>query len=155
MTIVTSSYTDWRPRMGVPVRITLGSPRQPHPAGFGRWPFVAELAPKGWYLNAAPEKFERAYVSQLEQHADDIGMKLRWLLDEYGDIALCCFERSSAVLAGTSYCHRRTWAGWWSTRTGQVINEGGLLCLLSVNAHSSHPRRPAVSTGSCTCSSAS
>lgn len=118
MTIVTSSYSDWRPRMGVPVRITLGRPRQPHPAGRQQWPFLAELAPAGWYFRAEQEKFGRCYVSQLNRFADDIELKIGWLLDEYGDIALLCYERPG------QFCHRRLFAAWWQERTGQQIPEG-------------------------------
>lgn len=123
--ITTTSYADWRAGFGQPIRVTLGQPRRPEPTGRAHWIYVAELSPAPWYFNAAPEKFERAYVSQLDRYADAIEAKIGCLTGQFGDIALCCFERTTEVLSGASFCHRRLWAQWWQQRTGQTITEGG------------------------------
>ena len=120
MIIRTSSYAGWRPEHGQPVRITLGGPRRPEPTGRARWLYVAELAPRGWYFNTAPEKFGRMYAAQLERLGDDIERKLGWLAGSFGPLVLCCFERR---VSGPSDCHRRAAAEWLEKRLGIDIPE--------------------------------
>jgi hypothetical protein len=117
----TTSYADWRPAMGTPVRITLGMPRQP-PPGRERWIYLAELAPRGWYFRQ-PD-YARHYLAQLDRHANDIERKLGWLSDQFGPLVLCCFERRPKTRPITAEdCHRRHFAAWWQARTGQPVPE--------------------------------
>lgn len=120
MILATCSYAGWRPEHGTPVRITLGQPRWPSPPGRERWPFLAELAPRGWYFRAGPEKFAACYLSQLNRFAADIETKLGWLAERYdGPITLCCFERR--VQPGD--CHRLLAAEWLRDRLGLDVPE--------------------------------
>jgi hypothetical protein len=118
-TLATCSFGAYRPTMGIGVRITLGAPRT-LPPGRWRWPYLAELAPRPWYFRAAPEKFGRMYLAQLERFADDILTKLGWLTAEYGPCTLLCFERR---VSGPTDCHRRAAAGWLQDRLGIEIPE--------------------------------
>ncbi len=118
--LATSSYAAWQPEDGTPVRITLGLPRWPRPPGRERWIYVSEVAPRPWYFRAAPEKFDRMYLSQLDRLAADIETKLAWLAERFdGPLVLCCFERK--VRPGD--CHRLLFSRWWTERTGQPVPE--------------------------------
>lgn len=119
MELATCSYAGWRAGMGTPVRVTLGQPRW-RPPGRQSWLFVAELAPRPWYFNAAPEMFQAQYLAQLDRLCHDVEMKLGWLADAYGPLTLCCFERD---ISDPLACHRRMFAAWWQERTGQPVPE--------------------------------
>lgn len=120
MIITTGSYAGWRPEHGTPVRVTLGIPRWPRPPGRERWIYLAELAPRPWYFRAAPEKFDRYYLAQLDRLAADIETKLGWLAERFEAVSMLCYERR---ITGPSSCHRRLWADWHEARTGQHVPE--------------------------------
>lgn len=121
MEIATCSYAAFQPTMGTAIRISLGGPHRPEPSGREHWLYVAELAPRGWYFNAEPDVFARRYLEQLDRLSDDIEAKLGLLADEFGAVALCCFERR---VRGPEDCHRRLWAQWWTEHvTGEEVPE--------------------------------
>lgn len=100
MTISTCSYAGWHSSYGVPVRITLGLPRQPEPTGRERWLHVHELCPRPWYIRSA--HWAERYTAQVDRMEEDIMTKIAWLEERYGEIVLVCFERR--VQPGD--CHR-------------------------------------------------
>lgn len=116
--ISTSSYAAFRAgRDGTPVRVTLGRPRMPEPAGRRVWIYLAEAAPRGWYFNLGPAGFDRHYLRQLDRLGDCIEVKLGWLP---GPVCLLCYERR---VRGPADCHRRLFADWWTARTGAEVPE--------------------------------
>lgn len=121
MRLATCSYGEFRPGMGVPVRISLGSPKwwaTPPPAN------VWEITPRGWYLNADDDTFTDAFVAQLDRYGPDrIHDRLTGIAARFdADPVLLCFERLDRP--GTS-CHRTLFAEWWLVTTGEPIPELG------------------------------
>lgn len=118
--LATSSYRQFRPGMGVPVRITLGKPR--FRLGY-EYEEIRLLAPPPRVFALRDEaEFKAAY----RQHLDAVGMeRLRRVFERVGGehsgqrLVLLCFEN---VLAGES-CHRRMFAQWWKEQTGQDVPE--------------------------------
>jgi hypothetical protein len=65
--VVTCSYSEFRPDMGQPVRISLGAPRwwkEPIPS----WSALWSLTPRRDYLYASDEVYIEKYTAQLERH---------------------------------------------------------------------------------------
>ncbi len=118
--LATSSWKQYRPGMGVPVRITLGKPRFRLPYSYEE---VRLLAPTPAIFRLRDDaEFERAYLD----HLDRIGVeRLRGAFDAISDkhggrrLVLLCYED---VLAG-QLCHRRMFARWWQEQTGQEVPE--------------------------------
>jgi len=122
--LATCSYAEFRPEMGVPVRISLGRPRWwrtsiPDSA------FVPEITPRGWYFHASDDDFLAAYDAQLDSYGPElIQARFDGIAAEHGEpLVLLCFEQ----LATGPWCHRTRFALWWHGRTGQSILELGTL----------------------------
>jgi hypothetical protein len=118
----TCSYGEFKPWMGLAVRISLGQPRF-WPQEIPESRTVPELQPRGWYLRADPTEFERAYQAQLARYGvDAISARLETISREFSAdvLVLCCFE----VLT-KSACHRRDFASWWHRQTGESVEEMG------------------------------
>jgi Protein of unknown function, DUF488 len=118
--LATSSYRQFRPSMGTPVRITLGKPRFRLAYEYEEIRLLAP--PPRVFALQDREEFEAAY----RQHLDAVGAeRLRQVFErvsgEHGGrrLVLLCFEN---VLAGES-CHRRMFARWWKEQTGQDVPE--------------------------------
>jgi hypothetical protein len=116
--LATSSYRQFKPGMGVPVRITLGKPWR---FGFDHEE-IRLLAPTPQSFRLEGEEFEREYRRRL----DGIGVeRLRTIFEdvagrhENARVCLLCFEN---VLKG-ELCHRRTFADWWHRQTGEFVPE--------------------------------
>lgn len=118
--ISTGSYAGWRKGDPAPVRISLGKPRWT-PPGRKTWLYVAELAPRGWYLRRDRERFTAAYLSQIDRLADEIERKLGWLTDQYGPIVLCCWERRPD--RPSEWCHRTLAAAFLEATFGLQVSE--------------------------------
>jgi Protein of unknown function, DUF488 len=118
----TSSWRQYRPHMGIPVRITVGRPRR-FAYGFET---IDELAPRGIFHNprfeGAAESVKRAaYLQLLDEQRPQILAALHRLAvgcDSRGAVLLC-FED---VWAGQS-CHRRWAADWFADRLGVDVPE--------------------------------
>ena len=111
--------------MGLLVRITLGPPRFIHLpdeqwSSYNQLPYLAELAPRADYFRADDAEFDRRYVAQLGEHADQIAAKLAELPAENDAIVLACFEQR---VASGADCHRRVFAEWARERWGVEIEE--------------------------------
>jgi hypothetical protein len=81
------------------------------------------IAPPESILGMAQTPYTRAYIAHLEK----IGVEaLRAELKELNEAAgkreavLCCFE---ALKKPGQFCHRRIFAWWWHTETGETIQE--------------------------------
>jgi hypothetical protein len=123
--LVTCSYRAYRRPMGLLVRITLYPPRfvptpDPRWSDYDRLPYLVELAPKRSYFYAEPAEFDRKYVDQLNEHADQIAAKLAALPAEAEALCLSCFEQR---VASGADCHRRIFAVWARERWGVEIEE--------------------------------
>lgn len=123
-TLATAQWTAlWRlsqqgPLAVAPVRISLGLPRFWGEAK--RFPYVAELAPRGLFGIADSDEFDEAYTRRLDQiGVDRIAARLDAVADSSPQetLALCCFEPTGKP------CHRRTFARWWHAKTGIVVPE--------------------------------
>jgi len=101
--ISTCSYAGWHPSYGVPVRITLGRPRQPEPTGRRQWVYLNELSPRPWHMKSS--RFDEHYTAQLDRLAADIVLKLTWLSEQFGPLCLLCFERRVRETSPAE-CHR-------------------------------------------------
>ena len=118
--IVTSSYAEWRPDMGAPIRITLGTPKF---IAYELAGMVSALAPDRRIFNLPGLEFTRAYNRQLDLvGAPRISAMLDAVMDSRSEsrAVLLCFEKS---FAPGFDCHRRDFAKWWERRTGENIPE--------------------------------
>jgi hypothetical protein len=118
--LATSSYRQFRPAMGVPVRITLGKPKFRLSYEYEEIKLLAP-PPKVFALQDE-EEFEAAYL----QHLGAVGVeRLRRVFESLSGaggstrLVLLCFEN---VFGGES-CHRRMFARWWEEQTGQDVPE--------------------------------
>ena len=121
--LATSSWKQYRPGMGVPVRITLGKPR--FKVGF-EYEEIRLLAPTPAIFRLKSDAdFEREYLA----HLDRIGAeRLRDAFDAVSGkhrgrrLVLLCYE---SVVDG-EVCHRRMFAQWWEQQTGQDVPESAV-----------------------------
>ena len=123
--LATCSYFEYERPMGTAVRITRGTPRgslsrwtdEPH------WPTVRLLAPGAEYFHQglSREDFRDAYLADLNAAGPvRIAAALREIRDTAGQLVLLCFEKSAVA---EEQCHRRIFAEWWETTTGQRVPE--------------------------------
>lgn len=121
--LATCSYSEFRPDMGLGVRISLGTPRWIKRAE--PWPYVPELAPGRSYLNVADESvFLDRYLTQMRSNGvAAIRARFDHLAGQHDAqrLVLLCFEK----LSTGKTCHRRYFASWWHTETGQQVPELG------------------------------
>lgn len=118
--LATCSYAEYRPDMGVPVRISLGRPK------FMSIPSNAvcpELQPRGWYFHASDDDFLAAYDAQLSRYGTErLQDRFDAIAAEFGQpLVLLCFES----LASGEWCHRTHFRQFWLRQTGQDIPELG------------------------------
>lgn len=124
--LFTCSFTEYRPDMGVGVRISLSAPRwikRDKP-----WPTVAAMTPQGWYLR---EPDDEVFYAHLRRQLEKAGPRaiydeLHTIADAEGDdrLVLLCFEKLSKPGAD---CHRSFVARWWLETTGEEVPELGAL----------------------------
>ncbi len=104
----------------IAVGISRGTPRFPVPY---RYRLAQLLAPsRETFALKSDEAFEESYVDGLEEiGVDRITDLLTKISAEEGgrDLCLLCYED---VHAG-QVCHRRMFAEWWQSRTGQEVEE--------------------------------
>jgi hypothetical protein len=116
--LVTGRYQTWRREHGVPVQVTIGTPKF-----WGRRPPLEDarvLAPWGLF-ELEGDEFDRRYRQRLDGIADRVVVTLAAIAAQHpGErLVLCCFED---VWAG-QHCHRRTFAAWWEERFGVAVPE--------------------------------
>lgn len=120
--LFTGRYRTFRPEFGVPVRITVGAPRN------FRHSYDQALALAPYELMRPPYKGiddidieTRVYRARLATHEDDILAQLEELAAKYSGQAavLLCYED---VLGGQA-CHRRWAAEWLGERFGWDVPE--------------------------------
>lgn len=118
--LATSSYRQFDPLMGVPIRISVGRPR--FPLGYDLGEHIPELCPTWAMLKMSPEEYDERFFGKLEKvGVERLQSIFGAIADRHGGarLVLLCFED---VLAGQT-CHRRGFAAWWLERTGQRVPE--------------------------------
>lgn len=101
-----------------PVRTTLGNPRMAL-----KYPILGNvqmLAPDRAWFRASDAVFEMRYEQKLEGYGVDRIRQALWDIDSGRDVVLLCFEN---VTVDPLACHRRLFARWWETQTGEVVAE--------------------------------
>lgn len=122
MELFTCSYRAFRPELGAPVVASLLVPKWLGDEARW-WPRLWEATPRWAYVKAEPAEFTAAYLAQLERYGPErIARRLAKIAsDEFTEpvekLCLLCWE------ADQERCHRSTWATWWITRTGEVVDE--------------------------------
>jgi hypothetical protein len=125
-----------------PVRTSLGLPRWIK--GAAEWPYIEELTPRGFKAVSDPLRFGELYFARMESFGlEAIAAKLMevythqtigsWQAtprEERLPLALLCFED----LDTPTFCHRRCFAAWWASRTGELIEERNTADALPVRA---------------------
>lgn len=122
--LFTCSYQEYKPEMGLAVRISLGKPKWWPENALHPRAFVWEITPRREYLRASDEEYERQFFGQLERYGvNEIDQKFRQIAQSLGEqrLVLLCFED----LSKNTLCHRRDFASWWKARTGVDIPEVG------------------------------
>ena len=117
-TLYTCSYRAYRSDMGQAVVTSLGLPKWRPEAS--EWPVCHLLTPRWGYLKAEPAEFERAYIAQLGRlGVYKIGRTLERIAreNEAQALILLCHE------SRWEDCHRLTFAEFWLTTTGELIQE--------------------------------
>lgn len=143
----TGRYQTFNPNYGVPVRTTVGAPR--FKLGYELVARSSPIAPYGLFgKGLEPPQFIEKYVARLEKTGYP-GMRthLETIAHDHGDdrLVLLCYED---VAAG-GFCHRRIFADWWTSYSGEAVPElvdavGTLLQPESVAL----PARPGTGLGS-------
>jgi hypothetical protein len=109
----------------VPVRITIGAPRWKLRYTLGGP--IRSIAPsRELFARRGDPAFEGLYIAQLEECGIDAIFKdIQALSHEHGGrgLVLLCFEDIAEL--GEGSCHRRMFARWWQSKTGQRVNELG------------------------------
>lgn len=121
--LATASLFQHRPEMGVPVRISVGRPRNIQTP----MEHIGLLAPYG-LLDRKLDRptFTRLYIQRRLERAgiELIDKEFRALHAAYPGLTLVllCFENLTDPGA---WCHRRIFAEWWEQQTGEVVPEIG------------------------------
>lgn len=101
-----------------PIRTTLYPPRfklEYRLAGT-----LSEAAPEAAWFHAPDHVFEARYEEKLESAGVDLIRQRLIILGTGRDVVLLCFED---VTRDPLACHRRLFAQWWETRTGETVAE--------------------------------
>lgn len=107
----------------IPVQASLGGPRWKLP--YELTIATREVAPSREVLNLRDDQdaYHVAYIRQLERiGVDNFEEKFRSIRKILGNrgIVLLCFED---LRKPGEWCHRRMFADWWLTKTGELIPE--------------------------------
>jgi hypothetical protein len=118
--IVTSRYQSWQPGHGVPIQVTIGTPK----FWGGRRQLVDLRIAAPWGLmdpELPTDECRRLYVQRLDDRADRIvgGLAAIARQNPGERLVLLCFED---VEAG-QVCHRRWFAEWFEDRYGIEVPE--------------------------------
>ena len=139
MNVYTCSYNEYRPEMGVAVRISAGVPSYQIPE-FNPFRHVLAATPTREYLHTDMENYDRHFYAQLDQHgveafrADFQRVRKEAGVKKNHPIVLLCFEKLGKLecneeheieTAEEGWCHRRKFASWWKQQTGEDIPELG------------------------------
>ncbi|BDT39492.1 DUF488 family protein [Streptomyces yaizuensis] len=123
----TCSYPEFTPRMGVPIRATVGAPRYRLPYLLGG--AMPEAAPERWFMQQEYGPFRESLRAKL----DKIGVEQFTSVAEAiasragqpdGRVVFLCFENG---LNRKGWCHRAMLAEWLREQTGQEVPELGTL----------------------------
>jgi catechol 2,3-dioxygenase-like lactoylglutathione lyase family enzyme len=124
MQIATCSFSEFKPEMGLPIRITLYPPRWPLTFDIPPRCFIAPLAPARSYFKAPDEVFIEKYLEQLDGKGPKFFQtRIEELLIEYEKetAVLLCYEK----LSKGKWCHRTLFADYWLGKTGEEVPELG------------------------------
>jgi hypothetical protein len=118
--IFTGSYRTWRPELGAPVVASLLVPKWLLPQS-ADWPRLWAATPRWHYFKAEQVDFDRLFLAQLETYGPErIARQLADISKASGSperLVLLCWEDRA------ENCHRSTFAAWWLSRVGEVIEE--------------------------------
>lgn len=121
--LATTSYSAFRPGMGVPVKTSLGAPK------YAKYAYVDApiLHPRVTFRSKAPlEQHPFMYQRYLTQWQPSVEDALDELTDVYGSeepLVLLCFEGMGEAMSGG--CHRRWLADWLLATFDLVVPEVG------------------------------
>lgn len=128
--VATCSYTAYRPKMGLPIRASLGGPRW-WKGGIPKHQVMLEIAPGRSYFNEESDQvFERMFRAQLDGFGVEYLIGRFNLIGEtvglqYGSVLVpMCFEKLTSW--DDKKCHRAMFRHWWLEQTGEILNELGL-----------------------------
>ena len=124
MPLSTSRYQRFHPDQGVAVRTTVGRPR--FRLDYPLAGHATLISPMVWMLRIADEQHYRtAYTDMLATTGlDAIRHELTTIATAAGNdrLVLLCFC-DLTIPAPNNWCHRRIFADWWQTQTGDEIPE--------------------------------
>ncbi len=121
--LYTAPYWNWRNEMGVPCRITIGSPPEDFPGEcddglpwcLAPWPPLFQMMGK---------EFEQAYRAKLDQiGVDRIRASIAQVARRQPGRPLTCLCWEPVWIRPARACHRRVFAEWWGENTGEKVNE--------------------------------
>lgn len=100
----------------LPVRTSIGAPRN---VAF-HYESVVELAPDQYMLGLPRDVYEPIYLRKLEALGVKDAYGLLWGTGNGRDVVLLCYEN---LLKEGYWCHRRMFADWWTSETGDPVIE--------------------------------
>jgi hypothetical protein len=122
--LATASYWTFRPGYGVPIRTSIGTPKDLRYATVEARP----LYPFSSFRKAeTDEEGKRLYQAYLTKHRDQIAAMLDELTATYGPdlpLTFLCFEGTANAMGGG--CHRRWLADWLRDTFEVVVPEVGV-----------------------------
>jgi len=104
----------------VPVGITVGRPKWNPTYDGEHVVYLSELAPWGLMRIEDDGEFTRRYVERLDRlGVDRIADRFAIISAQHDHrgLVLLCYEPAG------EFCHRRAFAAWWESRTGQAVPE--------------------------------
>ena len=116
--LATGRYASFRPEWGLAVGITVGRPK--FPLGYTIAAEINELKPTGLLHITDNAEFDRRFRARLDRiGVDALARRFEAIGARHGGerLVFLCFEKPG------EHCHRRTWAEWWTERTGQPVPE--------------------------------
>jgi hypothetical protein len=121
--LFTARYQTFQPRMGVPVRTTIGAPRFKL-----RYPLNHNLpliAPDRAFFHATRPEFVRQYRAKLDRHGPALIIAACEQIAKAATqdrLVLLCFED---LTKEGQWCHRTLFAEWFEEQTGHPVREIG------------------------------
>jgi hypothetical protein len=121
MDVATCSFNEMRAEWGMAVAISHSVPTYRFPYLFVHYGLIVPRV----LVDPSPEEVEPRYWAQLDEIGlERISVDLGELQSRFAKFAnervvLLCHEQKDIEAT----CHRRAFARWWNTRTGQIVPE--------------------------------
>lgn len=139
MNLYTCSYNEYKPEMGLAVRISAGVPNYNLP-GFNPFRAVMKASPDWSYMSGDGENYNTHFYAQIKDYgitrfkAEFEKLRKKEGVKKDHPLVFLCFEKlgkrecdepEHQIQTEMNTCHRRKFAEWWEEQTGEHMGELG------------------------------